>query len=73
MTESPSTPKGTRSNKGLRGWLDEVQAMPQHTLEAVRLMYGDRCLAEVRHGKRFPWVVNHRTDSLLFKLGLIEG
>src|ERR1700741_4729030 len=21
MTESPSTPKGTRSNKGLRGWL----------------------------------------------------
>ena len=47
---------------------------PARTLEAAIAMYGARSLSEVRHKKTFvPWIVNHRTDSLLLRLGLIEG
>ncbi len=37
-------------------------------------MYGAGALSEVLHkNARLPWIVNHRTDSMLLKLGLIEG
>jgi len=49
---------------------------PGHTLEAVRHMYGESSLNEARAsspGRFIPWIVNHRTNSLLFALGLSEG
>ena len=47
---------------------------PGRTLEAATNMYGPDALGEVRHKNAFmPWIVNHRTDSLLLKLGIIEG
>jgi hypothetical protein len=49
-------------------------AAPGRTLDAVRLMYGEQSLTDVPSGgKVLPWIVNHRTDSLLLKLGIIEG
>ena len=47
---------------------------PRRTMGAAQAMYGERSLHEVRHSTRFiPWVLNHRTNGLLFKLGLIGG
>jgi hypothetical protein len=47
---------------------------PRKTLGAAQAMYGERSLKEVRHSTRYiPWVLNHRTNGLLFKLGLIGG
>lgn len=49
-------------------------AAPGRTLDAVRLMYGERSLTEVPSGGSvLPWIVNHRTDSMLLKLGIVEG
>jgi hypothetical protein len=47
---------------------------PGRTREAVEGVYGARALREVHHRSAFiPWLVNHRTDSILLKLGLIGG
>ena len=47
---------------------------PGRTLGAAHAMYGERSLNEVTNGSGFmPWIVNHRTDSLLLKLGVIQG
>jgi hypothetical protein len=49
-------------------------AAPGRIDRAVEEMYGHRSLTEVPGGGGvLPWVVNHRTDSMLLKLGLIEG
>jgi len=53
---------------------DFTVAAPGRTVDAVRLMYGEHALMDVPSGGALvPWIVNHRTDSMLVKLGLIEG
>jgi hypothetical protein len=47
---------------------------PGRTVDVVTSMYGSSALAEARCRFNFlPWILNHRTDSVLLKLGLTEG
>ena len=46
---------------------------PRRTLGAVHAMYGEHSLNEVHNDNFVPWILNHRTDAVLFKLGLTEG
>lgn len=48
-------------------------AAPGETVAALEMMYGRDALTEVAASTFMPWIINHRTDSLLVKLGIIEG
>ncbi len=46
--------------------------VPARAREVARQMYGPDCL-EVGRCARFPWLVNHYWDAVLFALGLTGG
>jgi hypothetical protein len=48
---------------------------PAKPLEAVEFLYGRAALTEVPRGRYpwIPWVDNHYTDNIAFRLGLIRG
>lgn len=48
---------------------------PSKPLEAVEFLYGPTALKQVPYGGYpwFPWIDNHYTDNIAFRLGIIPG
>jgi hypothetical protein len=46
--------------------------VPARAREFARQMYGPECLSSI-HCPRFPWLINHYWDSVLFALRLTRG